>query len=70
MERSLINSLNYSIGQREKCKDNLIESLRGKQSRTDHQLRQLREVSQSLKNILHVMWHKLFICLILIHAVI
>lgn len=55
MERSVINFLNYSIGQREKCKDNLIESLRGKQSRTDHQLRQLREVSQSLKNILYVM---------------
>uniref|UniRef100_K1Q928 Coiled-coil domain-containing protein 60 n=1 Tax=Magallana gigas TaxID=29159 RepID=K1Q928_MAGGI len=32
------------FSQREKCKDNLIESLRGKQSRTDHQLRQLREL--------------------------
>lgn len=42
--RQQLSLVQEEFSQREKCKDNLIESLRGKQSRTDHQLRQLREL--------------------------
>ena len=36
--------INNISGDREKCKDQLIESLRSKQTRTDAQIKQLREV--------------------------
>ena len=44
--------VNNISGDREKCKDQLINSLKSKQTRTDAQIKQLREVRSSDKN-----WH-------------
>jgi hypothetical protein len=42
--------VNNISGDREKCKDQLINSLKSKQTRTDAQIKQLREVRSSDKN--------------------
>ncbi|XP_061198356.1 uncharacterized protein LOC133206404 [Saccostrea echinata] len=42
--REQLSLVQDEFSQREKCKDNLIESMRAKQYRTDQQLRQIREL--------------------------